>query len=179
MRNTAATERKLAEAQRVFFAAADSVAVHQWNIKPASESWSAAEVVAHVMMVERTVIDGAHRITQKTPRKIPFHQRIHLPLWLVEARIIKRKTPIPLDPNLLCEKQAMLSGIHSARERTLAFMEKTKELDLSKYCWPHPFLGMLNAYEWLEMIAAHQIRHAKQVKEIVERLPKVGESSRK
>jgi hypothetical protein len=40
------------------------------------------------------------------------------------------------------------------------------------YCWPHPFLGMLNVYEWFEMIAAHQLRHTKQMKEISTRLPK-------
>jgi hypothetical protein len=31
----------------------------------------------------------------------------------------------------------------------------------------------LNAYEWMGMIAAHEIRHTKQMKEIAGKLPKV------
>ena len=55
-------------------------------------------------------------------------------------------------------------------------MEETKDRDLSEYCWKHAFLGMLNIYEWFEMIAAHQISHTKQMKEIAAQLP---ESCRK
>jgi hydroxymethylpyrimidine/phosphomethylpyrimidine kinase len=46
------------------------------------------------------------------------------------------------------------------------------ERDLSKYLMPHPFLGTLNAYEWFEMIASHELRHTKQMKEIATSLPK-------
>ena len=80
---------------------------------------------------------------------------------------------------MLGDKELMLAELRGARERTLAFLEETNGRELSGYRWPDPFLGMLNVYEWFEMIAAHQTRHTKQVKEIVELLPKVGESSRK
>jgi hypothetical protein len=48
----------------------------------------------------------------------------------------------------------------------LAFISETERGDLSAYCWRHPFLGTLNVYEWVEMIAAHQLRRTKQVREI-------------
>jgi hypothetical protein len=86
VRDPTPTKRKLAEAQRIFSRVADSVASGQWHVKPAAEEWSVAEIVAHLVMVERAIIDGADRITQKDPVKIPFHKRFHLPLWLVEAR---------------------------------------------------------------------------------------------
>jgi hypothetical protein len=38
---------------------------------------------------------------------------------------------------------------------------------------PHAFLGTLNAYEWFQMIASHEVRHTKQMKEIAAALPKV------
>lgn len=179
MSNLTPTKQKLAEAQRVFFRAADSVAAEQWKVKPAAEEWSAAEVVAHLVMVERAIIGGADRITQRKPQATAFFKRFHLPIWLVKARVVRRKTPIPLDPTLVADKETMLAELRGARERTLAFLEETRSRDLREYRWPHVFLGMLNVYEWFEMIAAHQVRHAKQVKEIVARLPKVGESSRK
>ena len=118
-------------------------------------------------------MSGADRITQKAPKHIPFMKRGHLPLWLVEARILKRKSPLPLDPGLVGSKEDMLAELRAARERTLAFLEETKGRDLSPYYWPHPFLGMLNLYDWFEMIAAHQIRHAKQMREIRQRILKL------
>ena len=168
---------KLHCAQRAFFRAADSISVEQWNTKPEANQWSAAELVAHLVMVERAIIGGADRITQKTPKPIPFLKRFRLPMWLVESRMIGRKSPIPLDHSLLSSKEEMLGELRAARERTLAFLEETSKRDLSAYCWPHVFLGMLNVYEWFEMIASHEIRHTKQMKEIAVRLPKAVESA--
>jgi len=125
------------------------------------------------MMIEGTIIAAADRICKKSPRSIPLMKRFHLPLWLVETRFVRRKTPIPLDPRMIGEKEHMLLELRAMRKRTLAFLEETMNRDLKDYRWPHPFLGMLNMYEWFEMIAAHQLRHAKQVKEISKHLPKV------
>jgi DinB superfamily len=165
-------QEKLRRAQTAFFRAADAISMDQWNCKPSAEEWSAAELVAHLVMVERAILGGADRVTQKAPKRIPFTKRFHLPMWLVESRIVRRKTPIPLDHGLISGKEEMLAELRAARERTLAFMEETKKRDLSEYRWPHAFLGMLNVYEWLEMIAAHELRHTKQIRELSGRLPK-------
>jgi DinB superfamily len=163
---------RLATAQSSFFRAADAVALEQWRCKPSPEEWSAAEVVAHLVMVERAIVGGADRVTQKQPRYIPYLKRLHLPLMLVESRIIRRKSPIPLDNTLFGSKEEMLAELRGVRERTLAFLAETAKRDLSEYRWKHVFLGMLNVYEWFEMIAAHEMRHTKQMKEIAARLPK-------
>jgi hypothetical protein len=96
---------KLSCAQTAFFMAADSVSPAQWKTKPKADEWSAAELVAHLVTVERAIIGGADRITQKIPKPIPFLKRFHFPMWLVESRIIRRKSPIPLDPSLLNTKE--------------------------------------------------------------------------
>ncbi len=161
---------KLARAQTTFFRAADSISGEKWGDSPASNEWSAAQIVAHLVVVERGVVTNVDRLTQKAPIPFPFPKRMHLPLWLVEARVIRRKSPVPLDESLLGEKEAMLAGLRGVRERTLAFISETERRNLSAYCWRHPFLGMLNAYEWMEMIAAHQLRHTKQIREIEAKL---------
>jgi DinB family protein len=73
---------------------------------------------------------------------------------------------------LLCEKEEMLAHLQEVRRRTLAFMEETRGKDLCLYSMTHPFLGTLNAYEWFQLIASHEVRHTKQMKEIVADLPK-------
>ena len=165
--------KKLARAQAAFFKAAEVIECEQWATKPGANEWSVAEVVAHLIMVERAIVGAADRVTQKVAQPVPFLKRMHLPLWLVEARVVKRKSPLALDPALVGKKEEMLGGLRATRERTLAFLQETDRRDLRKYCWPHPFIGMLNLYEWFEMIASHQVRHTKQVVEISERLPKL------
>ena len=150
----------------------DSVPAQYWNARPAQNCWSPAEIIAHVIMVERAVIAYAQKVLTKPPKRFPLHKKLHLPILLAENRIILRKTPIPLDPQLVREKEAALAELRETRDHTLAFLEQTKGQDVSVYRWPHPFLGTLNMYEWFQMIAAHEIRHAKQMQKFVGTLPK-------
>lgn len=170
---------KLACAQTGLLRAADAVSAEQWKSGPGNGAWSAGELVAHLIMVERGVVGTADRVTQKPARPTPLWKRLHLPLALVEARVVRRKTPIPLDPQLVREKEAMLAELRNVRERSLAFLDETKNRDLRAYYWRHPFLGNLNLYEWFEMIAAHELRHTKQMQEIAAALPKAAETLQK
>lgn len=99
---------------------------------------------------------------------------------LVESRLIPRKTPIPLDPAQVREKDEMLAQLHELRQQTRAFIEeKTQGKDLGKYHMPHPFLGTFNLYQWFQVIASHQVRHSKQMREIASALPKTVASLQK
>jgi uncharacterized damage-inducible protein DinB len=162
----------LHRAQVKLLRAADTIPADQWTIRPQEEAWSAGEVVAHLITVERTILDHADRIQQKPPRPIPFLKRFHLPLAMVESRLIRRKTPIPIDVTLLSQKEEMLAELRTVREQLLAFLSKAKDQDLRAHRWPHPFIGMLTTYEWFHLIASHELRHTKQILEIASNLPK-------
>jgi uncharacterized damage-inducible protein DinB len=163
---------KLSRAQLGFLRAADAIPTENWKTCPRAGSWSAAELVAHVCIVERAIIATSGKILQKSPKRIPLLRRFHLPFILAESRIVRLKSPLPLDANLIGEKQPMLSELQRVRQETLQFIERIKERDLGAYRWRHPFLGSLNGYEWLLLVASHQIRHEKQMWEIGQCLPK-------
>jgi hypothetical protein len=163
---------KLANAHRRLLRCADSVPADQWKTRPPTGGWSAGELVAHLIMVERGVVGKADRIQQKTPKQFSFLKRLHLPVQLVQARLIRQKSPIPLDPELIQEKETMLAALRDVRERTLAFLEETKGRNLSEYRWCHPFLGSFDMYDWFQFVAAHEARHEKQMREIAAGLPK-------
>ena len=179
MPNLQATVEKLSGAQQGLLRAADSVPAEEWNTQPDAHSWSAAQLVAHLCKVERGVLGYADRVVSKTPLPVTFFKRFHLPLALVESRLIKRKSPISLEPVLLASKETMLAELRGVRERTLAFLEETHGRDCSVYCWRHPFLGSLNFYDWFRFVAAHQVRHTKQMVEIWKNLPKHVATSQK
>jgi hypothetical protein len=172
MPNLPATVRNLDSAQLGFLKSADAVSATDWPTQPAAHCWSAAQVVAHLCQVERTILGNADRIIRHHPRPVSFFRRWHFPLVLVEKRIIRRKTPIPIDSELLESKETMLASLRGVRERTLSFLEETQSRDLSAYFWPHPFLGNLNFYHWFTMISAHQIRHTRQMVDIAKNIPK-------
>ena len=162
----------LAKAQTALLSAADSVRPEEWQTRPGEGRWSAAELTAHLMMVERAVIGKADRVAQKPPKRVSLLKRIHIPMALVESRWIRRKAPAPVEPEMLRDKEGMLAELRTVRERSLAFLEETKSRNMREYCWAHPALGTLNVYEWLQFIASHEVRHAKQMREIAASLPK-------
>jgi hypothetical protein len=169
----------LARAQSELLRAADAVPADQWKTRPADERWSAGELIAHLSAIERAILGRADKLLQKPPRSVPFYKRFHVPMMIVEARVIRRKAPAAIEPHSVGEKEEMLAELRGVRERTLAFIEETRGRDLSRYNMPHPFLGNLNAYDWLQFIASHEIRHMKQMREIAGSLPKTVTSLQK
>jgi len=163
---------KLARSQRGFLFAADAVSAEQWTANPGEARWSAGELTGHLILVERRILRGTEGLLQSPPKPRPFLKRFHVPMVVVEARLLRRKSPTPLDGQIFGEKAEMLAELRGVRERTLAFIEETRGRDLSQFCMPHPFLGMLTTYEWFEFIASHEIRHTKQMAEIAATLPK-------
>src|SRR5271156_3774505 len=128
----------MARAQTGFLSAADAVATDEWKTRPSEGRWSAAELVAHLMMVERAVIGKADRVAQKPPKRVSLLKRIHIPMALVESRWIRRKAPAPIEPEMLRDKEGMLAELRTVRERSFAFLEETRGRDLCEYCWKHP-----------------------------------------
>jgi hypothetical protein len=47
---------KLARAQTAFFRAADTITAEKWGDCPGTNEWSAAQLVAHLVVVERGVV---------------------------------------------------------------------------------------------------------------------------
>ena len=162
----------LARAQSGLLRAADGVRADQWKARPAEGRWSASELIGHLSATERVILNRTDKLVQEPPKPVPFFKRFHVPMMIVEARVIRRKAPMPLDTQMIHEKEEMLAELRGVRERTLAFIEETSGRDLSKYSMAHPFLGTLNAYGWLQFIAAHEIRHTKQMREIAGTLRK-------
>ena len=137
-----------------------------WQKQPHQGLWSAAEVIAHLTMVESLVTQGAGKVIQQAPKLMPIWQRAHLPPWVVRYRLVRFRTPVPLDPSLVSAKSEMLPKLDGIRKQTLGLLDQIRGRDLSTYWWRHPLLGQLNFYDWYRMLAHHEFRHTKQLREI-------------
>lgn len=119
-------------------------------------------------MVEETTIFGMKRLLRSATKPVPLRKHFHLPLAVAIWRGRKVRTPIPLDPKRVRDKQESLAGLVATREATVAFIESTRGTDVSLYHYEHPFLGTLNMCDWFRTIGYHELRHAKQIRELVE-----------
>jgi hypothetical protein len=151
-----------------FVYTAEEIPADRWRESPGSGAWSAGEVIAHVTMVERRVMAGAKKTLQSPPAPVPLLKRIHRPVALAAWRGFKLKTPIPLDPDMVSGRPEALDRLDAARLVTLEFIDSTRGQDLSLYRFPHPFLGSLHIYDWFRLLGYHELRHAKQIREVVE-----------
>jgi hypothetical protein len=170
MRNLASILNLLQMSRNRFVATANDVPADSWRKSPRVDNWSPAQIVAHVTIAEQFIIARSKTVLQAPPKQLPTLKRFHLPVVLVAWRVRKRKTPIPLDSSLIADRADALSRLAATREGTLAFIESTRGRDLSAYRFPHPFLGSLNIYDWVRTIGYHELRHAKQIREVVETL---------
>lgn len=161
---------RLERSRAALLAATEAVAAESWRKRPAANRWSAAEVIAHLVMVETAIQKGLTKILGSEPQPVPFWRRLHIPPKLSEYRLLKAETPIPLDSSLVGEKETMLEEFRALRERTLALLEGNRDRDLSRWRFPHPFFGSLNGWTWFRVIASHEVRHTKQIREIVKAL---------
>ncbi len=142
------------------------VSAEKWRQAPASGRWSAAEVVAHLTMVESTVQQAARKVLGRQPRPLKPWQRLHVPTFVVAWRVFQRQTPIPLDPALLCGKAQTLERHRACRQATLALLEE-KAGSGNAHRWMHPFLGYLSLEQWMWLLGHHEVRHTRQIREIV------------
>ncbi|MDA2912950.1 DinB family protein [Acidobacteriia bacterium AH_259_A11_L15] len=170
MQGIRAIVEKLNQVRTDLLAVTEQVSPGSWRKRSAAEKWSAAEVIAHLTMVEKAITEGTQKLVRSEPRPTPFWKRLHFPLKLEEWRFLRARTPIPLDPRLLGDKEPMLERFAAGRRKTLAFLEANRQRDLSRWRWRHPFFGSLDGYTWMECLYRHEIRHTKQLREIVQSL---------
>ena len=167
MRDVAAIVELLNRSHLAFREACERIPENRWKKSPRRGGWSAAEIVAHLTMVESTVWNGVREELSSNPKRHSLWQKMHIPVSMSAWRAVKRKTPIPLDSALVKARDDALNEYSSIRNRTLKLIAEQSARDLAPYRRQHPFLGSLNLYDWMRVIAYHEIRHTKQIREIV------------
>jgi DinB superfamily len=168
MRNLAPIKKFLAASRSHFLATADRIPDAHWLETPGNDVWSAGEILAHVGMIEESIIMGCHKVSRSAPRPVPTLKKIHLPLALATWRRKKMRSPIPLKRERVYDREPAYAALNETRRATIAFMESLEGQNLSAHRFPHPIFGSLNIYQWYRFIGYHELRHRKQLCELVE-----------
>jgi len=87
-------------------------------------------------------------------------------LKMVPDRSHKVQAPEILKPtNRFATREDTIKAFEDARKATMDFVRTTND-DLRDHFGPHPFLGPMDAYQWILLISAHTERHTKQIEEV-------------
>ncbi|HUK52215.1 MAG TPA: DinB family protein [Candidatus Binatia bacterium] len=156
----------LDRAHQGLLSACSEIPPARWKTPPPRGGWSASEVLAHLTMVEGAVWNGAREALAQKPGRHPLRKRLHIPPVVSQWRLVKRNSPIPLDGALVLSRDESLEGFTAARNRTIQFIAEVGSRDLRPFRRQHPFFGSLDLYDWLRVLAYHEIRHTKQLREI-------------
>jgi len=138
--------------------------------RPAENEWSVAEVVQHLCLVEERVLNDLKKNLERPPVKVGFLKKL-LPMQLVSLRIKRFNAPKVVRPSNPPPLKEMLRNYDELRVSLKELCVQAGRERLSKICFKHPALGDLDGVQAVSMVAFHEQRHLKQIREI---LKKVG-----
>lgn len=152
--------------------AARAVPADGWTERVTPEGWSAAEILDHLRVVEHGTLGLLEKVIPEAcaaghPRETERASVID-PTFVAARldRSTRLVAPARAMPTRAPDLETGLEALATGRTRLLEAMRTGDGLALGTIEWPHPTLGVLNLYQWLILLGAHEARHAAQLREI-------------
>lgn len=137
--------------------------------RPADGCWSVNEILEHLSMVERRFTGLiALRIQEAKEVGLGVEQNVRAPLppalkTMFEDLANRRNAPDAVCPSGTLDFPRAWRAVEDARAELCALLASHDGLALSTVMHQHPVFGTLNVYQFAELIANHERRHAKQI----------------
>lgn len=145
----------------------------QWDFKPTDDTWSIAENMEHIVLVE----DSIHAIIESmshAPEAAPAGNRLEMDDFIlheVPKRSRKGKSPAQAYPTHRWSGPEALHHFIERRDQSIRLLVTRR---LREHVVAHPFFGPWDGYQWLLAAASHGARHTAQICEVKvhERFPR-------
>lgn len=141
----------------------------QLNFKPDADSWSIAECVEHIVIVESSLME-AQQTGLKSPADPSKRSEVKVKdeelVKMIEDRTTKRKTQESFKPSgKFGSFEATLLEFKTNRDKTILYVKATSE-DLRNHYNDFPF-GKIDTYQTILFAAAHGTRHTAQIADVM------------
>lgn len=145
------------------------------DTRAGAERWTIAEHIEHLGLIE----DSIGRLISSMAKQLRAADALEteqssmlgsLDQYRLTQATAKLIAPAPYRPTGTLTSAEALEKLRGIRVRMLEGVNKANGLDLSKAQFPHPYFGPLDGYQWLLLVAQHEIRHLNQMKEDVQKL---------
>jgi uncharacterized damage-inducible protein DinB len=152
---------------RELMAEADALSAEQLTFRPAPNSWSALDVIEHLVKVEEAI---ASRVRPREPRGLIETARTKAVLGAMYVVFgVRGRVKVPVQA-ILPLGGATLSDLASRWEAAQAALKERLEGfrpgDWSRPMMRHPLLGRLTPAEGLDFIHRHMGHHRSQIERI-------------
>ncbi len=138
------------------------------------EKWTLAELYEHIAIVQHgmaqisakllhaakeagVTADGTAKLSENFQTKAP------------EAQNVKLEAPERVRPTGERTIAESLAKMAETRKNLEDLRPLFETVECSDFKFPHPFMGELNAHDWLTLIGGHEARHQRQIKNILEK----------
>jgi hypothetical protein len=159
---------QLQQSKKYFLDTIAGVTEAQWKFKPSPTTWSVAECAEHIVLSEDFLFKTAQGIL-KTPvvarPETSTSEQDHKLVAAVGDRSHKATAPEPITPSGKFATPAdAAAAFTEKRDRNLAYAKTTTD-ELRVHTVKGP-LGIMDAYQFLLLMASHTGRHTDQIKEV-------------
>jgi hypothetical protein len=131
--------------------------------------WSVAEVVHHLCLVEERVIKELEKELAKPPRQLSLLRKL-VPTSIVASRLIRVKAPKAMNPVNPPGKNESIANYNAVRTRLKELYSHHGAARLRQTIFNHPFLGEINGLATISFVGYHEVRHYKQICEVLKKL---------
>jgi hypothetical protein len=137
----------------------------QANFKPSPDSWSVAQIMEHLALVEDRVIGRISQLLESSPavQEGKVEDSDAVLIAKVRDRSQKFQAPEPVQP-AGARLSDSLERLGASRGK-LADLLTSAPPDFRQRSMPHPVFGPLDAHQWLIALAGHCGRHTQQISE--------------
>jgi len=159
---------QLQQSKKYFLDTIAGVTEAQWKFKPSPTAWSIAECAEHIVLSEDFLFKTSQGIlkTPVVPRpETSNSEQDHKLVVMIGDRSHKATAPEPITPSGKFATPAdAAAAFTEKRDRNLAYAKTTTD-DLRVHTVKGP-LGIMDAYQFLLLMASHTGRHTDQIKEV-------------
>ena len=142
--------------------------------RPAADRWSVAEILEHIGIVEGAITRLLRKQLEEAragglgPERDTSPVVPTVPVSLVVDRSFRIEANPRVQPTGGLTAEAAWQVLDQRRKALQEFLQESDGLALGDVIIPvpHPRLGPLNGWQWLVFLAAHEGRHAGQIREL-------------
>ena len=160
---------QLKDSRETFIKSIRGLSEAQLNFKVADDKWSVKECVYHLALSEMNLwamAEGQLKQPANPEKRAQIKMTDDMVLKVVADRTNKVKTSEPLEPHTAkwTTTNEALDAFKEKRADLVKYVKTTTE-DTRNHVVQMPF-GYLDTYQLMLMIAAHTLRHTKQIEEV-------------
>jgi hypothetical protein len=143
--------------------------------RPTEEAWSVAEVLEHLVRVEKGIVRLIElRVAEmRAMPTVPMESGDYIAVDPKRFAVLSDRTQQIQAPERVAPQGEWTAAearehLTASRSALFAALAAGDGLALSSFTHPHLVLGELDLYEWVYLVAAHELRHAAQIRAVSE-----------